>query len=137
MSNVIVVNNSLIQYRAKATWGAVPSTLTPVLRLFVNNVVPACTDTTATYTTCTLSGYTDVPLTYANWVQSTVLCVTTFTYPTVTWTFSAGGQTIYGHYYYDSTSGIVLMSYQWPTSYAVPVGGGQVQITPQWIDQQC
>lgn len=138
MANVVVLNNYLTLRRAQYALGGAPTVLTPTLALFTNNVVPSCTDTTGTYTQPSGgSGYGTVSLVYANWVFSLASCVYTVTYPSITFTFTSGSFTIYGHFVYDSTGGGVLYSYQWPTAYSVPGGGGAVSLTPQWVDLQC
>lgn len=111
----------------------------PKLRLFTNNHTPVATDTLATFTQCTLAGYADVGVAPLTWTGSSAGGVATYTYPTITFTFSAyaGGTTIYGAVLYDSTSGKALFAFLLDTPYAVPAGGGTLSVALTWTDHQC
>lgn len=82
-------------------------------------------------TPLSVSGYANRPLTATNWTRPTMDAITGITiavYPTVTWTFTSGGQTIYGHAVYDTTASIFCWGANWPTPYLIPAVGGQVQL---------
>lgn len=94
----VVVNNGENLALSYLT-GKTTTTETLRLRLFVNNVTPSETDTTATYTAAAGGGYADATLTRGNW-NITPGAPTTAVYPAYTWTFSgalSGNATIYGY----------------------------------------
>jgi len=132
-----VLNSELISNRAAYTLGQAPPIPKPRLRLFVAAVDPTCEDSITDYEECTLAGYASVPLVPGNWSCSQAACVETCTYPLITFTFTAGGETIYGHFVTDDTSGGLMFSELWTTPFAVPSSGGSVQVTVQWVDQEC
>jgi hypothetical protein len=79
------------------------------LRLYQNNITPAETDTAATYTVATFTGYANKALTGASWTvtegapSSAAAAQQTFT--------SSADQTlqnIYGYYVVQTTSGIIM-----------------------------
>jgi hypothetical protein len=107
------------------------------VRLYVNNVVFQLTSVTAVFTECTLPGYAAIALNPLLWVGGTVAGLTTYTYPTLTWTFTpfAGpAQTVFGYYVTDQTG-----STDWgetaAVGFTVPITGGQLLLTPSWLDQ--
>ena len=132
-----VLMDAAIVSRAQYILGQAPATPKPRFKLFVNNHTPACDDSPGMYTECTLAGYASLLLNPASWSCSLSSCVETCTYPTITETFTAGGQTIYGHFVIDDLTGNLLWAELWPTPFAVPSGGGSIQIVLQWVDQQC
>lgn len=113
--------------------------ITPKLRLFTNNQQPGAADTLATYTQCVLAGYADAAITPANWMGSSAGGVATYAYPNLAFTFNAyaGGTTIYGGVYYDATSGKALFAFQLDTAYAVPAGGGTLNVAMTFQDHKC
>lgn len=135
-SDLEVLNNYLTYRKLLYATGGNPSGLSLYLRLFVNNFTPACTDLIGAYTECSLSGYAAIALAAGSWTDSLSACVYTGTYPAQTFTFTAGGQTIYGHYVTDGSSG-VLWADLWGTPFTVPTGGGAVQVAMQFVDLQC
>lgn len=99
------------------------------LGLYVNNHTPVAADTGAEYTECTLAGYAQITLTGATWsAPSFSSGVASSTYPDQTFTFSAGGQTIYGLFLMDQGSTINAAALL-DTPFTVPTGGGTVKIT--------
>lgn len=102
------------------------------LRLFQNNVTPAETDTTATYTECTLTGYAEIALTGASWnftegAPSDATCSAE-----QTWTFTAGfGQTIYGYYLVQATSGRIMWAERDASPFTPANNGDQIKLTPK------
>lgn len=135
-----VLNNSAISFLAQYILGKNPIDPTPSLGLFVNNHAPVCTDTILAFTECTCGGYGRIVLVPGTWtVPAAVACVIECTYPYVEFvlTDNGGGQTIYGHFVIDTTSGQILWAGQWATSFAVPTGGGIVRVYPFYYSQQC
>jgi len=101
------------------------------LRLFTNNHTPVVTDTFATFTECALSGYAAFTFTAGTWSGSTAGGVSSYSYPAHNFTFDpyAGGTTIYG--YLVTIPGVTaVLGDLLGTPYAVPAGGGIMQITP-------
>lgn len=99
--------------------------------LFTNQYTLECsTDAMSVLTPLSVSGYAAKSLTWANWTynQDKTNCIMVFSYPTVSWTFTAGGQTIYGHAVYDTVVGMFCWGKNWPTPYTIPAIGGQVQL---------
>lgn len=126
--------NAGIDYAAKEFLN-VNSLQNLTVRLFVNNITPGPTDTASSYTECTLSGYSNVTLTPGSWSGSSALGVATYTYPTLTFTFSpyAGGTTIYG--YFVTIPGVIgILAERFSTPYAVPAGGGSLTIDTTYQD---
>lgn len=106
-------------------------------RLYVNNHTPAVTDSASDYTECTLSGYSNLTLTPGSWTGSTTAGLATYTYPTITFTFSAyaGGVTIYG--YFVTIPGVVgVLAELFSTPYAVPAGGGTLTLDITYLDRK-
>src|SRR5690606_23054702 len=70
-----------------------------VLHLYTNDVTPGETDTTASYTEATFTGYAAITLTAANWVV-TEGAPSNAAYPQQTFTSSADqtSQAVYGYY---------------------------------------
>src|ERR1051326_837872 len=106
------------------------------LKLYTNNHTPVVTDTSAAYTECSATGYAAVTLTGASWTGSTSGGVADYTYPTVVFTFTAGlGQTIYGAYLVDQAGNVSAGLLDTP--FAVPPGGGSLDINLEEKQQQC
>jgi hypothetical protein len=106
-------------------------------RLYVNNYTPLVTSTAGNFTECTLTGYAALTLTPGSWSGSTSSGLATYTYPTITFTFSpyAGGTTIYG--YYVTIPGVTaVLAELFSTPYAVPAGGGSLTLDVTYEDQK-
>ena len=102
-----------------------------VLRLYSNNITPAETDTAATYTEATGGGYAAKNLTGASW---------TFTegapsfgaYARQDWVFSAAIGNVYGYYYTQTTSGLLVASERFPDGpYPIANPNDEVRVTPR------
>lgn len=106
--------------------------------LYTNNHTPAVSDGLGSYTLCTLTGYAAVDTTPSSWAGGPAAGVATYTYPAITFNFSAyaGGTTIYGVVLYDG-SGTAWAAALLDTPYAVPAGGGSLVITPALSTKQC
>lgn len=101
------------------------------LRLYTNNHAPVVTDTWAAFTECVLGGYAAFTFTPGTWSGSTVAGLSSYSYPAVSFTFNpyGGGTTIYG--YAVTIPGVTgILADLLGTPYAVPAGGGIMQITP-------
>jgi hypothetical protein len=108
------------------------------LGLFVSNLTLALSDVMATFTAveATVSGYSPISLTTSSWSGSTSGGVSLYTYPTVTWTFTANTavQTVYGVFFY-SDNGMVkklVGAKKLASSYLVPPGGGSLNFDLSW-----
>lgn len=108
------------------------------VRLYTNNHAPVVTDHASAFTECVLSGYALATTVAASWTGSTSAGVATYTYPTITFTFSpyAGGTTIYGAFVADG-SGTCWLAALLDTPFAVPAGGGALTLDLTDVKQQC
>ncbi len=108
------------------------------MHLFTNDVTPDCTDTTADYDDCTLSGYAPIDFTSAVTGFSTASCIARCNAGILTFTFDpyAGGTTIYGYYCKDRDgtklffADVLRDGAGDPAPYLVPDTGGSVIILP-------
>ena len=105
------------------------------LRLYVNNHTPAVTDTASDYTICTLAGYSNINLSGGTWSVSTSSGVADGTYTTQTFTFTAGGQTIYGVVLTDQSNN-PLAAGLLDTPFTVPSLWGSLTVAPEIKDKQ-
>ena len=102
---------------------------TLTLKLFSNNIVPAITDTNATYTEVTGGGYVNKPLVYADWTLVDNLA----TYLARDFNFTGvigGSGIVYGFYIVDAAN-IVLQSEKFSSS-VTPINGSLIRITPKF-----
>lgn len=108
------------------------------LILFVNNYSIVVTTTPANLTICGCPGYAPAAFTPANWTGSSVGGVATYAYPVITFNLTGnnGGETVYGYAIRDTVANKILWGETVSTPFPVPANGGQVSVTPQWIDQQ-
>lgn len=103
-----------------------------VLRLFQNNITPAATDTAATYTQATFTGYASVTLTGASWTV-TAGNPSTATYAQQTFTSSANQATqqIYGYYLVRASSLDIVYAERFSDGpYPITNNGDAIKITP-------
>lgn len=106
-----------------------PENLT--LILYTNNITPGETDTIATYTEASGSGYSAVSLTAANWV-ATPGNPTSAAYPEVTFTFTGALGNVYGYAVKGGTSGKLKWAERFSNGpYNIQNNGDQIKITPQ------
>ena len=101
-----------------------------LLKLFVTNVTPAETDTSASYTEMSADGYAAKTLTKGSWTVANVGGVTTASYAEQTFTMTAA-TACYGYYIVGATSGKVYWAENFGSNYAIPSGGGSIKITPK------
>lgn len=103
-----------------------------VLRLFKNNVVPAETDTAATYTEATFTGYSAATLTGANWTV-TEGAPSNAAYAQQSFTSSANQtqQLIYGYYLTRASSGRIAWAEVFADGpYSIANNGDVIKVTP-------
>lgn len=103
-----------------------------VLRLFQNNITPAETDTAATYTEASFTGYSAPTLTGASWVV-TEGAPSNAAYAQQTFTSSAGAQnqSVYGYYLTRATSGRIAWAERFTDGpYLIVNLGDQIKVTP-------
>lgn len=126
--------NAGIDYAAKEFLN-VNSIQNLTVRLYVNNLTPGPTNVASDFTECTLSGYAAQTLTPGSWSGSSSGGQATYTYPTLTFSFSpyGGGITIYG--YLLTIPGVIgVLAEKFSTPYAVPAGGGSLTIDTTYVD---
>lgn len=103
-----------------------PETL--ILRLFTSNTTPADGDTAGTYTEASGSGYASISLTGASWGAASGGSIA-FAQQTFTFTGALGN--VYGYYYTQTTSGVLIASERFSDGpYNIANNGDQIKITP-------
>ena len=103
-----------------------------ILKLFKNDITPGETDTEATYTEATFTGYSSITLTAANWT-STPGAPTHIDYAQQIFTSTAGSQNqpIYGYYLVQVTSGKLVWAERFTDGpYNIVNLGDAVKVTP-------
>ena len=104
-----------------------------VLRLYQNNITPAETDVTATYTEATWTGYASIALTGANWIV-TEGAPSDASYAQQIFTSTAGSQSQnnYGYYLTRLTSGRIAWAERFTDGpYNIVNNGDQIKVTPK------
>ena len=103
-----------------------------ILRLYKNDVTPAETDTEATYTEATFTGYAPITLTGANWVTSgTAPTQVAYAQQTFTSTAQQTAQAVYGYYLTQTTSGKAVASERFTGGpYTIQNLNDLVRVTP-------
>lgn len=105
-----------------------------VLRLYTSNTTPSETDTAATYTEATFTGYSAITLTPASWVV-TEGAPSSAAYPQQTFTSSANqaAQSVYGYYLTRVTSGRLAWAERFPNGpYVIANTGDNIKVTPKF-----
>lgn len=104
----------------------------PILKLFKSNTTPAESDTAATYTESTFTGYSNVTLTGSSFTV-TGGAPTSAAYAQQTFTSSAN-QTLencYGYFVVGTTNGKLLWVERFSNGpYAIANNGDSIQVTP-------
>lgn len=101
------------------------------LRAYTNNITPAETDTTATYTEAAGNGYAAIALIAANWTV-TGGNPTTVAAPQQTWTFTGNLGNVYGYYFNGTTSTTLMWAERFSDGpYNIFNNGDQIKLTPQ------
>ena len=100
-----------------------------VLKLYSNNITPSDTDTAATYTESTFTGYSAVTLTGASWGAASAGSIA---YAQQTFTCSgAGSENCYGYFVIQTTSGTLLYSERGTgVPFTITTVGDNVKVTP-------
>lgn len=99
-----------------------------VLRLFTSNTTPAEGDTAGTYTEASGSGYSAITLTGASWGAASGGSIA-FAQQTFTFTGALGN--VYGYYYTEATSGVLIAAERFSDGpYNIANNGDQIKITP-------
>ena len=104
-----------------------------ILRLYQNNITPAETDTAATYTEATWTGYSAATLTGATWGAPSEGAPSSIAYAQQTFTSSAGSQnqSNYGYYMVRATSGRIALAERFSDGpYVIVNNGDLIKVTP-------
>lgn len=102
-----------------------------VLRLYTNNVTPGETDTEATYTEASGNGYAAKTLTAANWTF-TANAPSYVDYAEQTFTFTGALGNVYGYYFTQVTSGLLVWAERFTDApFNIANNGDQIKITPK------
>lgn len=104
------------------------------LHLFTNDITPADTDTTATYTEAAGGGYAPKTLTAASWTVSAVGGIAQAAQPQQTFTFTGAldaAATVYGYYITDNdTTPTLIYAERSATSFTPANNGDALLMTP-------
>ena len=105
-----------------------PQNLT--LKLFKNNITPSDTDTAATYTEATFTGYSAISLTGANWNAASSGTITYNAQQTFTCS-GTSSESIYGYYVVQASSGTLLYSERDASApFTITTSGDAIKLTP-------
>lgn len=103
------------------------------LKLYQNNITPGETDTAATYTEATFTGYASKALTGASWTittgapSSAAAAVQTFTSSA-----DQALQNVYGYFVVQTTAGTLMWAERFTGApYAIQNNGDNIAVTPQ------
>ncbi len=123
----------MVPNEGEAVWLGVALGKTAVegltLRLFSNNLTLADTNTLASFTELSGSGYAGVALTAANWVL-TEGAPANAAYPEVVFTFTGAAGDVYGYYLTGNTTNKVRWAERFTTApYVVEASGDQIKVT--------
>jgi hypothetical protein len=103
------------------------------LKLYSNNITPDKSQTAASFTECSGSGYASIALTPASWTVTAGTgagtTATSAAYPQQTFTLT-GALTAYGYFLVGATSGKCYFAELFSGApYVIPAGGGTVKVT--------
>ena len=128
----LLVPNEGEVYALEALVGKTAATA-PILCLFESNTTPAETDTVATYTEATFTGYSAITLTSASWNAATAGAPSYIDYAQQTFTCSGAGSTnIYGYFIKSTTSAKLLWAERDASApFPVTTSGDTVKVTPK------
>jgi len=100
------------------------------LRLYVNNVTPAYTDTVSSYVESSAAGYAGITLTGAGWTVATSSGTTVANYAQQTFSYTTS-ENVYGYFVTRVGKNEVLWSerFSGTVPFAIPSGGGTVSVT--------
>lgn len=101
-----------------------------VLKLYQNNITPSDSDTAATYTEATFTGYSSAALTGATWGSASGGSITYGAQQTFTCS-GVSSQTIYGYFIIQTTSTVLVWSERDASApFTIVNIGDNVKITP-------
>ena len=102
------------------------------IKLYSNNITPAEGDTAATYTEATATfGYTDFLLTGATWAGAVAGAPSSIAYAQQVWTFTGALGNIYGYFYVQTTSTLLVAAERFSDGpYNIVNNGDQIKVTP-------
>lgn len=113
-----------------------PASKDLVMKLFCNDITPADTDTTGTYTEAIGGGYVTKLLSNASWTVTPANDPSDSVYAQQTWTFTGPLTTnpiIYGYFIVDNNgSGAVIWAERLGASFQPSSNGDQLLITPKF-----
>ena len=124
----LVVPNSAEDMALKAWLNHTAQGENQLLRLYVNDITPSETDSTATFTAAAGGGYADIALTGSSWVVSGGA-----SYAQQTFTFTGaltGNAIIYGYLVIRATTLDIMWAERAAASFQPAVNGDNVKITP-------
>lgn len=105
------------------------------LKLYKNNITPADTDNTSSFTPATFTNYVTKTLSRAGWntavTNGSDKAETSYGSTPQSWTCGATGNTIYGYYVEGSTSNKLLWAERFATQ-RVLASGDVLNITPKF-----
>lgn len=103
------------------------------LRLYQNNITPAETDTAATYTVATFTGYANIALNGASWtVTEGAPSSAAAAQQVFASTADQAAQSIYGYYVVQAVSGIIMWAERFTNGpYVIANNGDEIRVTPQ------
>lgn len=127
---------SLIVPNAVVT-AALTNLITPnlTIRLFGNNHTPADGDTVAAYTEIAGGGYTNFPLTLANWTIASGTPITATYNTAMIWTFNGiinAPGSIYGYFVTKDSDGSLAWAEEFPSGVIPfsPINGSVISVLP-------
>lgn len=125
-----------IQFLKTILGGSAPQAVENLtLKLYKNNITPADTDTAATYTESTFTGYAAVALTRGAGWTLTPAKPSSATYTQQTFTSSANQavEQAYGYFIVGATSAKLYWAERFPNGpYPISNNGDQILITPNY-----
>lgn len=102
------------------------------LKLFTNNITPAETDTSASYTEASGFGYAAIDLTASNWTVGSGDPADA-SYPLQSFSFTGALGNVYGYYVVGVTSGKVLWAERFSDGpYSITQSGDSIKVTPKF-----
>lgn len=102
------------------------------LHLFTNDYDPTDTDVIGFFTECAFTGYSSVSLTNGSWVPTDTSGIgSVWAYPTISWTFTDGGD-LFGYWVQDDNTAAVIYAERFAGApITVPSIGGVFQLSTQ------
>jgi hypothetical protein len=103
------------------------------LKLFKNNITPAETDTAATYTESTFTGYVSILMAGASWtITPGAPTLAAFAQQTFTLSADIATENQYGYFVVQTTSGTLMWAERFSDGpYPMTTNGDNVKVTPK------